>query len=303
MGICQSSNLNKNASKSLCKIISQNQNKSGRGFFIRLMKRDQDFFGLITIGSFIAEVIKEEIKKINIIYDGGNVSKEISLNSSERFIKNLTDIKMDITIIEILPKDNIPESYFLSPNLNYKQENFNELINKDIIILPYTYPTYKINKINEKEFSFLAGNIANSPGEPILLKDDLSVIGIYKGKELNKNEDSGFLIEPIAYYFKFFPDNITLGGNLAIQKNYASSDPKANIINLNFYTTDNIIIDSIPARTDELFSVVVQRFYNKISYDKDKECSFVHDGYIMDQNLTMEANKCKSGDIKIVVIS
>ena len=63
MGICESSNLNKNAFKSLCKIITQNQNKSGRGFFIRLMKRDQDFFGLITIGRFIAEVIKEEIKK------------------------------------------------------------------------------------------------------------------------------------------------------------------------------------------------------------------------------------------------
>ena len=34
----------------------------------------------------------------------------------------------------ILPKDNIPESYFLSPNLNYKQENFNELMNPSELV-------------------------------------------------------------------------------------------------------------------------------------------------------------------------
>ena len=44
---------------------------------------------------------------------------------------------IDATVIEILPDDNIKTKYFLLPDKNYINE-FNELINKDIIILQYS---------------------------------------------------------------------------------------------------------------------------------------------------------------------
>lgn len=41
---------------------------------------------------------------------------EIQLNVNERYIKDFTDINIDATVVQILPKDNIYEIIFYLPN-------------------------------------------------------------------------------------------------------------------------------------------------------------------------------------------
>ena len=60
-------------------------------------------------------------KKENLLFyfDNEKKSREIKLDTDERYIKSFIDINIDAIIIEILPKDNIPADYFLMPNIDY----------------------------------------------------------------------------------------------------------------------------------------------------------------------------------------
>ena len=71
--------------------------------------------------------LKEEIE---ILYNCEENNLKIKLNNNERYIKDYIDIDLDIIIIEILPKDNINDIYFLYPEIN----NINNIINKNIYI-------------------------------------------------------------------------------------------------------------------------------------------------------------------------
>jgi hypothetical protein len=135
------------------------------------------------------------------------------LNSNERYIKNFRDkyFGIDATIIEILPKDNIPKDYFLLPDINYMKK-FNELIDKDIAILQYPegrlgYSYGKIKEINGYEFSHLASTEAGSSGSPIFLKNNIKVIGIHHGGQKDNSQNYGFFIGPIYNFFKNFSKN------------------------------------------------------------------------------------------------
>jgi len=75
-------------------------------------------------------------KLINLYYDNEEKVKEIELDTSERFIKDFKDIGIDATVIEILPKDGIDKDHFLIPPVYY-MFNFNDLINKKILVLQY----------------------------------------------------------------------------------------------------------------------------------------------------------------------
>ena len=52
------------------------------------------------------EMIKQKIT-IDIFYDSQSEFREIKLNPKERLIKEFKDIQIDVTIIEIISKDNI----------------------------------------------------------------------------------------------------------------------------------------------------------------------------------------------------
>ena len=135
-------------------------------------------------------------EKIEINYDNKNI--KINLNENERFIRNYKYINIDITIIEILSKDNINEKYFLLPYIN----NNNNYKNMKIDLL------YKegedINKIkseikliNQYKFEYLLNNKNGISGSPIFKEDTKEWIGI------NKEENYGYFIEPIIISLKF----------------------------------------------------------------------------------------------------
>lgn len=64
-------------------------------------------------------ITKDMIKNndtINVYYDNEFENIEIQLNVNERYIKDFTDINIDATVVQILPKDNIYEIIFYLPN-------------------------------------------------------------------------------------------------------------------------------------------------------------------------------------------
>ena len=201
-----------NVSKSLCFI--QTPNTSGSGFLIKLFKGTQDFFCLMTCEHVIKREMVNQRKTIKFYYNGQKPKlKEIVLNPDERLIQdfrnpNLDEMEYDIDaiVIEILPKDNISEKYFLSPDIR-SISNFNKLEGKTIAIIQYpkgelSYDYGEIKEIykNGHEFSHLVSTDEGSSGSPILLKNSIQVIG----GDINKTENYGVFIGPIFEYFQNF---------------------------------------------------------------------------------------------------
>ena len=152
---------------------------------------------------------------------------KIKLNPEERLIRNFKDIKVDATVIEILPSDNIPLNYFLLPNIDYIN-NYDELIGRDIIIYQYpngilNYSYGKIKKMTEffkYEFAHTASTDKGSSGSPIFLEGTKRVLGIHKGGVEILQENLGDFIWPIYDYFQkeFKGNSFQLYKNLDIIK-------------------------------------------------------------------------------------
>ena len=129
----------------------------------------------------------------------------IPLDKSKRIIKCFTGI-VDITLVEILEIDNIPDDKYLIPELNYKSEFLNK--NKKGFYLA-GYPkeggqgercssSGEIINIHEDfEFSFehKLGTAGGSSGSPIcLIGKDNYVIGIHRGKSKSSPNNIGTFI-------------------------------------------------------------------------------------------------------------
>ena len=143
---------------------------------------------------------------IYIYYDYEFENIVIRLDENERYIKSFRDIKIDATVVQILPKDKINEIYFLSPDLDYSDKN--QLNGKQIYIPQYASGAELknargiIKSINEDEFIHLVSTVYGSSGSPIFLKDSLKVIGIHKERDLYKEENIGDFISPIFNIIK-----------------------------------------------------------------------------------------------------
>lgn len=161
-------------SKSICKIETPFQVSSG--FFLKFFKGEEDFFCLMTNEHIITKELIEQKQKINIYYDNESKVKEIPLNPEERFIKEFnTDINIDATVVQIIPKDDIEKNYFLLPCIEY-MNTFNELINKEITIIQYPlggqlcYSNGIIKEISENEFVHKVSTQSGSSGSPVFFK-------------------------------------------------------------------------------------------------------------------------------------
>ena len=126
----------------------------------------------------------EQQETIIISYDNESKTRIIKLNPDERFIKEFTDFTMDVTVVEILPKDNISDDYLkLTPTEH--MDNLDKLIGKEITIVQYPkgklhYSDGNIKRIihngkqmtphKKYEFTHSASTEDGSSGSPIFLK-------------------------------------------------------------------------------------------------------------------------------------
>ena len=189
--------------KSLCKIVIGK--KLSSGFLIKLFRGNDDFFCLMTNEHVIKNNMIRQNQKIIFYYNNQSKRREIYLNSEERIIKEFTDINIDATVIEIIPRDKISKKYFLLPNIDY-MDNYKDLINKDITIIQYpggkmSYSHGKIVDINNYEITHTASTESGSSGSPLFIKDVDKVIGIHTGGITNKTNNFADSIGPIFNYF------------------------------------------------------------------------------------------------------
>lgn len=168
------------------------------------------FFCLVSNEHVITENMIKNKDRIYINYDNEFENFILELDEKERYIKSFKQIKIDAIVVQILPKDNICEVYFLSPEeIFYK----NQLNGKQIYIPQYPSSGRLknargiIKSINEDILIHLVSTEYGSSGSPIFLRNSLKVIGIHKARSEEKEENYGNLISPI---FKIIKDEIFL---------------------------------------------------------------------------------------------
>ena len=290
-------------SKSICKIFisTQNGTQYGSGVFLKFSIEDLNLFCLITNEHIITESLIEQNATINVFYDNEFENIEIELNKKERYIKTFTDIKIDATVVQILPKDNVYEIYFLSPELENLE--MKKLKGKQIYVPQY--PSGQklknskgiIKNINNYEFIHLASTENCSSGSPIFLKDSIKIIGIHKQGNKKKNENYADFIFPIFNILKKDINNI----KEKIQIN--NKDDNINELNENKPDEKEILNNKGQNKKNENKNYlsenigqllnIIDDLINKI--DINNSCEYINE-------LTILRKYCSSGKIRIAFL-
>ena len=186
---------------------------SGTGSFIKFRdpknhKRFKYFF--MTCEHVIQkEIINLGNKECKIKYFFEQYSIKILLNKKERFIKEYkTDQDLDITLIEIKQDDNIPPFLFLEPKYSINENNYEELLNQDIIVHQFPLATEQsksegwIKEIDGNKLYHTASTQGGSSGSPLILKNESEIFGIHYGRGDNVNEHNN------ANFIYFLVDDV-----------------------------------------------------------------------------------------------
>ena len=202
-----------NVSKGTCKIeVTKNEDTYiSSGFLLKLKRNQKPFYSLMTNSHCIftqkknMETEKDDIKLIKIKYDNEKSELAFKLIKYERIILDFQESNIDIAIIEIIPKDKIDDSFFLSPQSNINED---EITNKVIQVIQYpdgkdlAFSEGKITGKAKKNFPYLffheASTKFGSSGSPIVLKGEEKIIGIHRGSVQGKMKNAGILIGAVV---------------------------------------------------------------------------------------------------------
>ena len=180
--------------KCVCKIITNSG--SGSGFFCKL-----------NIGEFNSiqrPFLMTNNHVINANYLNSQNFIKIEINKKEKILNlneriKITDPQKDFTVIEIKHYDKIFDFLEVSPYIldtNHKET----LIDKDIIIpqfpggIELSVAFGSISKFDANNIYYTVSTDYGSSGSPILLLDNLTIVGLHKQRELSSNENSGTFI-------------------------------------------------------------------------------------------------------------
>ncbi len=185
-------------SKSICKIkiVINERTIFGTGFFLKFRIEQELFYCLMSNEHVITKYIIINNSIIYIDYDSLFKFTHIKLNEKERYIKSFNNVGLDITVVEILEKNNISKDYFLFPEIKIEE---NKLINEKIYIPQYPKGKelkYSKGEINKYKITHLASTEKGSSGSPIFLENSIDVIGIHKEGNKDNPENYGDFIYP-----------------------------------------------------------------------------------------------------------
>ena len=195
--------------KGTVKIELSNDKGVASGFFLQLKRNNKNFYCLMTNAHVVTEDMIKNKEKIKIKYDIEEKELNLELNEEERIIINCYEgFGYDISIIEIIPKDEIKDkTYFLEPNT----ADCDDFIEKEIQIIQFpdgkrlSLSKQKItgkHKTYDYMFFHEASTEKGSSGSPIVLKNDDRVLGIHKGAIEGKEKNIGIFIGDIVESLK-----------------------------------------------------------------------------------------------------
>jgi len=202
----------------LCKATIKIELNDGfaSGFFLKLERNHKQFYCIMTNQHVITPENISNQEEIKIKYDNEKKYLIIKLDVKERIIKCFKeDWLLDITIIEILSKDKIDNSFFLLPKYNF-YEAYEQIINKDIEIAQYPKGNdlsfsngkiLEIDKFNDCVFYHDADTESGSSGSPIVLKGEEDVIAVHKGTTKDKTKNVGIFIGNVIDIIKVYKKN------------------------------------------------------------------------------------------------
>ena len=169
---------------------------------------------LITAYHVLGEADLKIGNEIKLIFND-NKEKIIKLDDSRFIYANETD---DITIIEIIDKDNLNKNIILELDDSiYIDTDFKNYEDKSIYILHYPEGMFTgfscnvIKKIENNTIYHLCATEHGSSGAPILNLDTLKVIGIHQSYNIAKKYNEGIILkESINNFNKENKINLTL---------------------------------------------------------------------------------------------
>ena len=190
----------------------------GSGFFFKFFRNKKPFYCLMTNNHVITPRLINKNKEIRLFYENETKQLDIILNKAERIIVCLSELyELDITIVEMIPKDKVDESYFLD-KYNFQDGNINleNYIGREI--QTFQYPLGQILSSSEGIilgnytsnayiFTHTAETKHGSSGSPIVLKGDDKVLAIHKGKLVETGDNVGILVEIIVDIMKDYKKN------------------------------------------------------------------------------------------------
>ena len=236
--------------KFIKKIDNKLYNSKGTGFFLEINLKDLPFNKCLITNN---HVINNEFFEINkeIKFDYNNKEKKLEIKNRKIY----TNQNLDYTCIQIFDNDNIPQFFYINPQI--LTNSLNIFKNKDIFILQYPEGglySFSVGKIIGIDYNnniiHNCPTLQGASGSPIILRNDLSVIGLHYG---STNPDK-------------IENNISL--NLATSINSIISDLKSI-----FEGKGNLNLKPIPNLDMDYLNNIVNRindFNNNINNEINK---------------------------------
>ena len=217
--------------------------------------------------------------------------KKIKLDPYERTIEEFTYMDVDLTVVEILPEDEILNEFFLRPSIYYMY-NFEKLDFEKITIIHYpngilNYSYGKIENIDHYTFSHSASIDIGSSGGPIFLKNTIKVIGIHKSTNEDIPINYGNFIGPIYKYFRNLPKHKDRFNNKKLTSVDISKDKAFPKINSYYDHYKKNRIDNLTRKYNETKKVFndqerlgqTNNYGPKLNYDYNKNDSRLKQNY------------------------
>ena len=191
----------------------------GTGFFCRIPY--PDFFclkpALITNYHVLNKDDIAEDKIIKFTLNNESIHKELKITNKR---KTYTDEELDVTIIELNPKEDgiEPDSFLeIDPAINCENPN-DEFGNKDVYIIGNVrqYTNGKIKNIDEEGINIqhLCPTYEGMSGSPIINLNNYKIIGIHNGADKKRAWNLGtFLKEPFKLFYNLKNTNSEIINN------------------------------------------------------------------------------------------
>ena len=220
--------LNEKSEFSICKIIIDKI--IGNGFFCKIKNYNNSIY-LVTCYHVITKAILDNYDKIKLIFN--NYSIKFNLKEKRNI---LYDDKLDFMAIEIKNKDKIKVNAFEINDNCYNYEYDNIKYDKRGIIIPYLGKKNKVelkkgilNYSDNKIFMHNCNINPENSGAPIILINNIKIIGIHTGSSKTFNRNIGLFFHNILKFIKNGPNkkevNESFNSNIAYL-NYYESFPR-----------------------------------------------------------------------------